>query len=158
MTEHIGRYADFAEASKRAGRAGRWASGWSLLMRSDPLFGFGLGRFGGAVAMQNQTVENMQYFYMDNYYLKILVEQGFVGLFGYVILILTFLYNGMKCVFKALNGKMGLYVVGMFSGMCGVLAHCFFENIFEVPYMMAYFWGMAAIIMWVGYINKDGSK
>ena len=42
----------------------------------------------------------------------------------------------------------------MFAGMCGVLVHCYFENIFEVPYMMAYFWSMAAAVMYLGYFRK----
>ena len=44
--------------------------------------------------------------------------------------------------------------VSMFAGMCGVLVHCYFENIFEVPYMMAYFWSMAAAVMYLGYFRK----
>ena len=43
--------------------------------------------------------------------------------------------------------------VSMFAGMCGVLVHCYFENIFEVPYMMAYFWSMAAAVMYLGYLS-----
>ena len=48
----------------------------------------------------------------------------------------------------------GVLVVSMFAGMCGVLVHCYFENIFEVPYMMAYFWSMAAAVMYLGYFRK----
>ena len=44
--------------------------------------------------------------------------------------------------------------VYMYGGMCGVLVHCYFENIFEVPYMMAYFWSMAAAVMYLGYFRK----
>ena len=47
------------------------------------MLGFGLGRFGGAVAMQNKVIEetkDFSYFYMDNYYLKTLVEMGYLGL------------------------------------------------------------------------------
>ena len=45
-------------------------------------------------------------------------------------------------------------VVSMFAGMCGVLTHCYFENIFEVPYMMAYFWSLAAAILYLGYFRR----
>ena len=48
---------DYAAASQRAGRMVRWATGLDLLHESNPLLGFGLGRFGGAVAMQNQIIE-----------------------------------------------------------------------------------------------------
>ena len=60
---------EFAEANSTGGRGERWEFG-RMLIRSNPVFGFGLGRFGGAIAMQNQVIDGMNYFYMDNYYLK----------------------------------------------------------------------------------------
>ena len=48
--------------------------------------------------------------------------------------------------------------VGIFSGLCGCLAHCYFENIFEEPYMMAYFWGLAAVLIYFGYYGKRGCE
>ncbi|MDD2484067.1 MAG: O-antigen ligase family protein, partial [Eubacteriales bacterium] len=42
---------DYAEASALGGRAVRWETGRLLLSENNPWFGFGLGRFGGAVAM-----------------------------------------------------------------------------------------------------------
>ena len=39
----------------------------------------------------------------------------------------------------------------------GVLVHCYFENIFEEPYMMAYFWGMAAMLMYLGFFSGKNS-
>jgi hypothetical protein len=44
--------------------------------------------------------------------------------------------------------------VGIFTGLVGVLVHCYFENIFEEPYMMAYFWGLAAMLMYLGLFRK----
>ena len=43
---------------------------------------------------------------------------------------------------------------GMLSGMAGVLVHCYFENIFEEPYMMVYFWAIAAMIVYFGFLRK----
>ena len=40
----------------------------------------------------------------------------------------------------------------------GVLLHCYFENIFEEPYMMAYFWGLAAALMYAGFFRKNAKK
>ncbi|MBP5749991.1 MAG: hypothetical protein J6X24_04310, partial [Firmicutes bacterium] len=48
--------------------------------------------------------------------------------------------------------------VGLFAGMTGVLVHCYFENIFEEPYMMAYFWGLAAALQRLGAISRERSK
>ena len=142
---------DFAEASARAGRSGRWAIGIDLLVKNNPWLGFGQGRFGGAVAMQNQIIEGLDYFYMDNYYLKILIEMGYIGFASFIILIFSTAYNGMRSVFRAkASGKPDI-LIGIFSGLAGVLIHCLFENILEVPYMNAYFWGLAAALVAVGF-------
>ena len=35
-----------------------------------------------------------------------------------------------------------------------MLVHCYFENIFEEPYMMAYFWMMAAMLVYLGFFRQ----
>ncbi|MFI3115204.1 MAG: O-antigen ligase family protein [Clostridia bacterium] len=148
---------DYAEASAVGGRTLRWAFGFELLEQCDAFFGFGLGRFGGAVAMQNQVIEitdDFEYFYMDNYYLKTLVEMGYMGLFFYLLLLVAFLVLSVKAIGRIYNTELYIPCVAMFSGMCGVLIHCYFENIFEVPYMTGYFWAMAGMIMYAGFIKK----
>jgi len=142
---------EFAYASNKGGRGSRWAIGLHLLYnRADPLVGFGLGRFGGAVAMQNQTEAGIQYFYMDNYYLKTLVEMGYLGLSGYILTLAAAVIGGLRAYTRAKISALKDISVGALSAMCGVMTHCFFENIFEVPYMTAYFWGLAAVLTWIG--------
>lgn len=163
---------DYEVASAIGGRALRWATGRELLANSSPWFGFGLGRFGGAVAMNNQVIDTkdgFKYFYMDNYYLKTMVEGGYIGLLAFVFLLAVF----VVCAFR-LIGKVGkqyetdrskdelfrnvgndkLLLVALLSGMCGVMFHCYFENIFEEPYMMAYFWGLAAVVLSFGFVKS----
>lgn len=144
---------DFVEANNKGGRGERWTIGFELL-ESNPVWGFGLGRFGGAIAMQNQAIEGLDYFYMDNYYLKTLVEMGYVGLVSYVYLLVSNAYSTLKGLFRTRKCGLSLLSAGMFSGMVGVLAHSFFENIFEVPYMNSYFWGMAAAIMYISFLRR----
>ena len=43
---------------------------------------------------------------------------------------------------------------GMFAGLIGVLVHCYGENIFEEPYMMVYFWLIAGLLIWAGFLRK----
>lgn len=151
----------FAESTARGGRASRWHLGMNYLIESNhPWIGLGLGMFGGAIAMQHQIIDGMEYFYLDNYYLKIMAEMGYIG-FGAFILLLVFLVAiACRCIFRGKTisvpeGKPSMrpLAAGMFSGLCGVLAHCYFENIFEEPYMMAYFWIMAAMIVYVGFLR-----
>lgn len=149
--------ADYAAASARAGRAIRWATGLQLLNANNKWLGFGLGRFGGAVAMQNKVIEEtdtFQYFYMDNYYLKTLVETGYLGLLVFIVLLIGMSLWCLRSLGRTRRTDVHPLAVSMFSGMCGVLVHCYFENIFEVPYMMGYFWILAAAIMYLGYFRK----
>lgn len=165
---------EYRVASSVGGRALRWATGKELLESSSNWFGFGLGRFGGAVAMNNQVIDTsdgFKYFYMDNYYLKTMVEAGYIGLGAFILLLSVFIISGIKILHNAGRGSRAdktvdelfrntgddrLLLVGVFSGMCGVLFHCYFENIFEEPYMMAYFWGLAAVLISFRFVKEDG--
>lgn len=155
---------DYVEASQRAGRMVRWETGLNLLHESNPWLGFGLGRFGGAVAMQNKIIEEsdtFSYFYMDNYYLKTLVEMGYIGLIFFIILLVGLVLWCLRAIGRTRfteTDRSRVLAVSMFAGMMGVLTHCYFENIFEVPYMMAYFWSMAAAVLYLGYFRKKRSS
>lgn len=101
--------------------------------------------------------DSFSYFYMDNYYLKTLVEMGYIGLFFFLLLLVGLVLWSLRAIGRtklSKNNRARVLPVALFSGMAGVLAHCYFENIFEVPYMMAYFWSMAAAILYVGYFRK----
>ena len=110
--------------------------------------------------MQNQVIEEtetFEYFYMDNYYLKTLVEMGYIGLIFFIILLVGLVLWCLRSIGRTgynQTDRTRVLAVSMFAGMCGVLVHCYFENIFEVPYMMAYFWSMAAAILYLGYFRK----
>ena len=162
---------DYTAASTTGGRAIRWALGQELLHENSPWLGFGLGRFGGAVAMNNQvldTTEEFSYFYMDNYYLKTMVEMGYLGIIFYALLLIALIVLGIKAIQRSdvnfarlpgdpLQRAVGNYrvlTIAIFAGLCGVLAHCFFENIFEETYMEAYFWGLAGLMMYLGFFHK----
>ena len=152
--------ADFAEANTSGGRAGRKLVALTLLEQRGKLTGVGLGMFGGAVAMQNHVIDHQDYFYVDNYYLKLMIEMGYTGLAAFVLTVLGFLANACRALYRtAQQKKQGLsrlypLCAGIFAGLCGVLVHCGFENIFEEPYMMAYFWSLAGLLMWAGFLRQ----
>ena len=167
---------EYKTASAVGGRALRWTVGKELLYENSKWLGFGLGRFGGAVAMNNQVLEKaygFEYFYMDNYYLKTLVEMGYIGIIFYIAALIAFVIMALRAIRACGEGRVyGLYddaltrnngslkclAAGLFAGMTGVLVHCYFENIFEEPYMMAYFWGLAAALQRLGAISRERSK
>ena len=153
--------AEFATANTSGGRAGRKLNALNLFYAGNPWVGVGEGMFGGAVAMQNQVLDNIDYFYVDNYYLKTMVEMGYLGLGAYVLMLLGFLGAACRALHRrALARKAQLdrlfpLCAGMFAGLCAVIVHCFFENIFEEPYMMAWFWSIAAMLIYLGFLRKE---
>ena len=56
--------------------------------------------FGGAVAMQNQVIDHQDYFYVDNYYLKLMIEMGYTGLAAFVLTVLGFLANACRALYR----------------------------------------------------------
>ena len=154
---------EFAASTNNGGRGSRWDIALSYLAM-NPVFGFGLGMFGGAVAMQNQVYGWISYFYVDNYYLKILVEMGWIGFACFLLLLASLLVIGLRSLYRVSHNNTSSQqsvlplCAGMFSGLCGVLVHCYFENIFEEPYMMAYFWSIAAMIMYLGFLRPRRNR
>jgi O-antigen ligase len=112
---------------------------------------------------------------MDNYYLKTMVEMGYIGIIFFLLLLGALMVVGLRSIYR--SGRKGEAVVlqskdplwravgdpktlaiGIFSGLVGVLVHCYFENIFEEPYMMAYFWGLAAMLLYLGYFRTSNHR
>ena len=155
----------FAESTARGGRASRWHYGLNYLKESGhPWLGLGLGMFGGAIAMQTQIIDQWDYFYLDNYYLKIMVEMGYLGFAFFVLLLAALLYVGFRCLYRSRTPKESTeprvqpLAAGILAGLSGVLVHCYFENIFEEPYMMAYFWMMAAMLVYLGFFRQRNKQ
>lgn len=133
---------DYAEKSARGGRIFRFNAGLEEWAK-DKILGVGMGRFGGAVAMNYGLAP----FYMDNYYMKTLVETGIFGLVAMIIFLLSsmiLLYLKIRKI-KLIENR--LILIGVYSAMAGVLVHNLFENVFEAPQMLSLFWAFAAIII-----------
>lgn len=144
---------EYLVSSASGGRVARWTIGIDII-KQHPLFGVGLGQFGGAVA-QNYKIPNA--FYIDNYFLKIAVEMGLVGLTAFCILIYNALAWGLRAVKRTANSENLSMAQGIFAGMVGVVIPNLVENVFEVPMMLAYFWIFTAVLIFLGFTapNKD---
>lgn len=139
-------------SSRSGGRLLRYETGWNMFLRNK-WTGVGLGHFGGAVAMNNKNlVPNT--FYMDNYWLKTAVEMGIWGAAAFALLIAFLVFWSIRAVKQSEDYDTRLVTAGGFAGLCGVLIHNFGENIFEVPYMVVYFWTIAALVFYFGFSRK----
>ena len=154
---------EYIESSMKGGRLIRWLQGMQLLKETDPVMGVGLGHFGGAVAMNNNTQsyigrEIVRTFYMDNYYLKTAVETGIIGLLSFVILMYQTIISSVRTIAKAEEKGYREIEIGILAGLCGIMCHNLVENIFEVPMMASCFWLMAAVMMHLWYEQRQEIK
>lgn len=136
-------------SSMTGGRLLRYQRGMDIFLRNK-WTGVGLGHFGGAVAMNNKNLIP-DTFYMDNYWLKTAVEMGIWGVAAFAVLIIILIFWSIRAVKQSENYDTQLVTAGGFAGLCGVIVHNFGENIFEVPYMVAYFWVIAALVFYFGF-------
>ena len=129
------------EKSSRDGRLARWTRAYHE-MRFDPFFGKGLGHYGGATGQR--------YFgttYVDSYYFKTLAETGLVGLALIFYLLLTLLITFWKNIAKLKDRSTSILTIALVTGETAVLIHNAVENIFEVPFLNAYFWLIAGLTL-----------
>ncbi len=131
---------EYLMKSAQSGRISRWLEAYDQ-MRNNPLFGVGLGHFGGAVASRHYGT-----FYVDNYYIKTLAEMGLVGLSLFLWLILTTLKEGYVSMKRLSSPRLRFMAAGMFAGLLAIVLHNGVENIFEIPYLNIYFWLVAGLL------------
>ncbi|NMA65493.1 MAG: polymerase [Clostridiaceae bacterium] len=136
-------------SSMTGGRLMRYEKGWEIFTQNK-LMGVGLGHFGGAVAMNNKDLIP-DTFYMDNYWLKTMVEMGILGIAAFGVLILALIIWSVRSIKQSGDYSSKLIASGGFAGLFGVIVHNLVENVFEVPYMVVYFWVIAAIVLYFGF-------
>lgn len=146
---------EYIESSLKGGRLVRWITGFKILS-NNLVFGVGLGHFGGAVAMNHDLTtmvdaKMVKTFYMDNYMLKTAVESGIVGFSSFAILMYSVVANGFRTMKISTSKVSKELIAGIMAGLCGVIAHNFVENIFEIPMMTSLFWLFVAVVMNIWY-------
>jgi O-antigen ligase len=142
----------YIKSSMTGGRLMRYQKGLELFWQNE-WTGVGLGHFGGAVAMNNKNlVPNT--FYMDNYWLKTAVEMGALGIIAFGVLLAFLIIWSIRSIKNSADYDTRLITAGGFAGLCGVIIHNLSENIFEVPYMVVYFWVVAALVLYFGLRRK----
>jgi O-antigen ligase len=147
---------DYLESSARGGRLNRLFQGLELI-KNNTLTGVGQGHFGGAVAMNNKLIFT-DAVYLDNFWLKIAVETGIIGLIAFAGMIYKTAVSNLRYIMNETRKKTKTLMQGAFAGICGVIIHNLFENVFEVPYMVIYFWLIVAIIIYMGKRNMQTNQ
>lgn len=141
---------EYLYKAAQGGRIYRWTEGIKAWSESKFL-GLGLGRYGGAVATNN----NLSPFYMDNYYLKTLAEMGIIGLGAFILLMVYLIKWCLIAIIEEQNKRKKDLMMGIFAGALGILAQNAVENVFEVPMMVTYFWLCIGLFMSIKMSDKN---
>ena len=80
----------------------------------------GYGMYGGAVAVQTPVLPWVEYMYVDNYYVKILTENGIVGVTAFGMMLLGLVGNGLRACVRTAKTRWSPLCAGMLCGLIGV--------------------------------------
>ena len=151
--------AEFQESNQRGGRGVRWDRTFGYLdyFRAWST-GLGYGMYGGAVAMQNKVNPLLYYTYVDNYYVKILAENGIAGLSALLTMLSGLLWNGARSIAACGKSEYRPLCAGMFVALIGILVQSFFECLWEEPYLMALYFIIAAMLVYAGILRKKDNS
>jgi len=141
---------EYLAKSSENGRIQRWIGAYDQ-MRNNPVFGTGLGHYGGAVADRHFGT-----IYVDSYYFKTLAETGLLGLGVYAWLMLMLMRNSLAVWKSSARTRQFFLYGGVFAGLLAVILHNGVENIFEVPFMNTFFWLIAGVLLSLPYLRSDG--
>ena len=78
------------------------------------------------------------------------------GIATFAVLIFVLVFWSIRAVKQSENYDTRIVTAGGFAGLCGVICHNMMENVFEVQYMVAYFWVIAALVFYFGLRRKKG--
>ncbi len=127
-------------ATVPGGRLFRWNEAYKQMAHS-PLTGAGVGQWGGAVAARRLGV-----IYTDNYYAKTMAESGLPGLVAFVALMGSCAALGARVCRSLGRRRERLLALGLWGALLVVIVHNAVENIFEIPFLNAYFWFLAGLL------------
>ncbi len=125
----------------QGGRIARWLTAFDN-MSSNPLFGIGLGRYGGQVASDFHLG-----IYSDGFYMKILGESGIIGLVLYLSLHIVLLREIVHKAVRLIEGRSKYVVLGGITGLLAVAVHNFIENVFEFAPMLIMYFNLATLFL-----------
>lgn len=125
----------YQEKSEIGGRSYRWNLAMTIFAE-NPVLGRGPGSYGGATAYRYQEFSGL---YVDNYYLEILSNYGFLGLLVFIWLILE-ITKIFTVSIKNSKESDKILIIGIFCGFIGFLIHNFTENLWEVVPLSVTLW------------------
>ena len=138
----------------------RWIAG-GYMIKHNPMTGVGPGNFYSfykgytVTSYQTYVSGNPEKSGVHNYFLMILIEQGFIGLIFYVFLSMYVLIKGEKIYHQAKEMKHKHIV--MFSMLSLIVIHalCLINDLVETDKVGSFFFIFMALIVNIDLVNKS---
>ncbi|MHB0977640.1 MAG: O-antigen ligase family protein, partial [Candidatus Aquicultorales bacterium] len=141
----------YMKTSSEAGRLFYWKRAVQV-MATNPFFGVGAGRFGGAVAAifgapANTIVglpPNFQ-LWVDSQIFQILAELGILGLLSFFWVPLTFARNIVPYIRREKDPFWRAFAAGAVASVGGILVQGMVVGVWETHQIAAFFWLLMAV-------------
>ena len=144
---------DYAWRDSIYGRSFRWGTALNIFSRY-PIFGIGAGGFGGAVAYGIQAFGGL---YVDNNYLLILSNYGFVGILSFGFILIASIREAFKGLKTALE-KDKFLIAGLIGGMVAFIVHLMFENLWDITPLNITFWVACGVCAGFASVERRTSE
>lgn len=129
-----------------------------MVIRYYPLFGVGLGNYGGGVAaaLGNTKVYDKLHLpfgvqntfgQIDNNWLSLWGETGTIGLLSWVMVLVTIFKTAHTVTKRAPTIMEKMVALGLCGVVIGVMVLAYFGPYFEFRSLMLYFWILVGIVM-----------
>lgn len=110
-----------------------------------PLFGYGLG-ITDAPSRHYASILKLGYFPTDNYYLKLLIESGMVGLVLFLLLIFFSIFKGFKYYKRIKDNYLKSVCISMIFGLLLISFVSIANTALELQAINCLFWIMMGLI------------
>lgn len=148
---------DYIYSAAKGGRVLRWQTAFRYLRQGNPWLGLGFGMYGGEVANNTTAISDWTYYWVDNYYVKLLAENGVIGLISFFVMQAGVLFVGLRAWARVRRTRFRQLAAGLLAGMVAILVHGLFECVFDVKFINVLYWVCAGTMIWLGFLQKSSS-
>lgn len=144
----------YSYSAAGGGRLVRWQTALRYLSQGDPWLGLGFGMYGGEVASRHPIMKDWTYYWVDNYYVRLLAENGIVGLASFLVMQLGLFGAGLYARAAARSTPYRFLISAILASVTGIGIHCMLECVFDVRFISVLYWMLAGLMLWLGFLRE----
>jgi len=130
------------------------------MIKDKPLLGHGINTYMRVFEAYRREIRGARPTYAHNCYIQLAAETGFIGLAGFLWIILR-LFNGSLGGIRAYFDRselLSVLSVGLIAGIFAFLAHSFFDTNFYTLQLSVYVWFMIGLLVALNRIGRHPER